>query len=169
MAKQLTIQEDGRLDDTVLSEVPEDALVFEGTDVPVQYLIDYSDQWSNLFAFLEDFPQVSAQKATEGIRDYVKAELPAHSESIRMSGVPVFRGSRVPLRKMFDHLADGGTVDDYLEAFPTAGREQVVKALELAGILMEAMAYENSIGKGQVRRAHHPGQRTGRPGQADGR
>ena len=142
--------EDGRCDDTVLSDVPEDALVFEGTDVPVQYLIDYSDQWSNLYAFLADFPQVDAQQVAAGIREYVKTEIPAQSERIRLSGIPVFHGSRVPLRRMFDHMADGGTVDDYLRAFPTAGREQVVRALKLAGLLMEAVTYESAIERAQM-------------------
>ena len=134
-----------RHDDTVLSEVPEDALLFEGTDVPVQYLIDYSDQWSNLYAFLADFPQVSALRATEGIREYVKAEMPAHSDRDRVSGIPVFRGSRVPFRRMFDHVASGVTLDEYLEDFPSAGREQVIRALQLAGLLMEALTYESTV------------------------
>ena len=137
--------QDERLDDTELSDVPEDALVFEGTDVPVQYLLDYSDQWSNLYAFLRDFQQVSPEQALVGIREHVKAEIPAHSDRGRVSGIPVFKGSRVPIRRLFDQLADGVTVDEYLQGFPTAGREQVVRAIQLAGLLMESIAYENSL------------------------
>jgi uncharacterized protein (DUF433 family) len=36
-----------------------------------------------------------------------------------MSGAPVFRGTRVPVRILFDHLETGETVDDFLEGFPT--------------------------------------------------
>ena len=62
-----------------LSE-PEDALVFDGTDVPVRYLLNHVDRMYNLFALLEDHPQVSPEQALAGIREHVKAEIPAHSD-----------------------------------------------------------------------------------------
>ena len=40
-----------------LTEVPEGSPVFGGTDVPVQYLLDYLAQIHNLYAFLEDHPR----------------------------------------------------------------------------------------------------------------
>lgn len=40
-------------------------------------------------------------------------------------GVPVFRGTRVPLRALFDHLEAGESVDDFLDGFRTVRREQV--------------------------------------------
>ena len=49
------------------------------------------------------------------------------------------------MRDLFGQIAEGGTVDDYLENFPSAGREQVIQVLEMASMLMEAMAYENSV------------------------
>ena len=70
--------------------------MFHGTDVPVQYLVDYLAQMYNLYAFLEDYPQVSAERALDGVREYVRADIPAHSERGRVSGIPVFRGSRTP-------------------------------------------------------------------------
>jgi uncharacterized protein (DUF433 family) len=48
-----------------------------------------------------------------------------------MSGAPVFRGTRVPVRILFDHLETGETVDDFLEGFPTVSRAQVMAFLEL--------------------------------------
>jgi uncharacterized protein (DUF433 family) len=48
-----------------------------------------------------------------------------------MSGVPVFRGTRVPVRILFDHLETGETVDDFLEGFPTVSRAQVMEFLDL--------------------------------------
>ena len=63
-----------------LSDVPEDALVFDGTDVPVQHPVDYCGQWDNLYSFLWNFPQVSPEQALAGIRGHVKAEIPAHSD-----------------------------------------------------------------------------------------
>ena len=129
-----------------LSDVPEDAPVFEGTDVPVQYLFDYMARMQNLYAFLRDFPEVSAAQALNAIREHVKSEIPVHSDRGRVSGMPVFKGSRVPMRDLFAHLAEGVTVEDYLLGFPSAGREQVVKTIELASMLMEVVAYDNSIG-----------------------
>ena len=34
-----------------LADVPEDGTVFEGTDVPVQYLFTYLDEGYNLYTF----------------------------------------------------------------------------------------------------------------------
>lgn len=49
-----------------------------------------------------------------------------------MSGTPCFAGTRVPVRTLFDVLADGGTVDEFLHGFPTVERSQVQAVLELA-------------------------------------
>jgi uncharacterized protein (DUF433 family) len=37
-------------------------------------------------------------------------------------GVPVFRGTRVPLRALFDHLEAGESLDDFLDGFRTVRR-----------------------------------------------
>jgi uncharacterized protein (DUF433 family) len=39
-----------------------------------------------------------------------------------MHGVPVFRGTRVPVQTLFDYLAGGDTLEDFLEGFPTVSR-----------------------------------------------
>ncbi len=49
-----------------------------------------------------------------------------------MSGTPVFRGTRVPIQNLFDYLAAGDSLADFLEAFPSVTREQAVNALEEA-------------------------------------
>ena len=36
----------------------------------------------------------------------------------RMSGVPCFRGSRLPVQQLFDWLADGVPLDEFIEDFP---------------------------------------------------
>jgi uncharacterized protein (DUF433 family) len=48
-----------------------------------------------------------------------------------MSGAPVFRGTRVPVRILFDHFETGETVEEFLERYPSVSREQVVAFLEL--------------------------------------
>ena len=50
-----------------------------------------------------------------------------------MSGVPVFRGTRVPVQTLLDHLEAGDSLDAFLAEFPTVRREQAVQFLELAG------------------------------------
>ena len=51
----------------------------------------------------------------------------------RMSGVPCFAGTRVPVQMLLDHLKHGDTIDGFLEASPSVSREQAELFLELAG------------------------------------
>lgn len=50
----------------------------------------------------------------------------------RVSGAWVFRGTRVPVRSLFENLEDGATVDEFLEWFPGVTRHQVEVVLEFA-------------------------------------
>jgi len=50
----------------------------------------------------------------------------------KVSGAWVFRGTRVPVKALFENLEDGAKVDDFLAWFPGVGREQVVAVLEFA-------------------------------------
>ena len=38
------------------------------------------DRMYNLYAFIEDHPQMSPEQALAGIREHMKAEVPAHSD-----------------------------------------------------------------------------------------
>ena len=51
----------------------------------------------------------------------------------RVSGAPCFYGTRVPIKNLFDSLAAGETLDDFLEGFEGVSREQAQAVLELAG------------------------------------
>jgi uncharacterized protein (DUF433 family) len=37
----------------------------------------------------------------------------------KMSGTPVFYGTRVPITHLFDHLEDGESLEEFLEQFPS--------------------------------------------------
>lgn len=50
-----------------------------------------------------------------------------------LHGTPVFVGTRVPVKTLFDYLKGGDPLAEFLDDFPTVSREQAVKALELAG------------------------------------
>jgi uncharacterized protein (DUF433 family) len=49
-----------------------------------------------------------------------------------MSGTPCFAGTRVPVKNLFDSLAHGRPLDEFLSDFPTVTREQAVAVLRLA-------------------------------------
>ena len=48
----------------------------------------------------------------------------------KVSGVWLFRGTRVPVAALFSNLEGGATVDEFLEWFPGVSREQVNMVLE---------------------------------------
>ena len=53
-----------------------------------------------------------------------------------LGGTPLFRGTRVPIRNLFDYLEGGETLDDFVQGFPTVTRESAVAALEEAKDLL---------------------------------
>jgi uncharacterized protein (DUF433 family) len=55
-----------------------------------------------------------------------------HSDPDIQGGAPVFVGTRVPVRNLFDYLEAGDSLDEFLKSFPSVTREQAVAALELA-------------------------------------
>jgi len=55
-----------------------------------------------------------------------------HSDPEILGGVPVFIGTRVPLRNLIDFLERGYTLEGFLDEFPSVSREQAVSALEEA-------------------------------------
>jgi uncharacterized protein (DUF433 family) len=50
----------------------------------------------------------------------------------KVSGAWVFRGTRVPIKTLFENLESGATVDQFLDWFPGVTREQVAAVLEHA-------------------------------------
>ena len=63
-----------------------------------------------------------------------------HSDPEILGGTPVFVGTRVPVKSLYDHLEAGDSLDEFLESFPSVSREQAVAALELAREMTEARA-----------------------------
>jgi uncharacterized protein (DUF433 family) len=56
-------------------------------------------------------------------------------------GVPVFVGTRVPVKNLFDYLEAGDSLKDFLRSFPSVTREQAVAALELARAALASDAH----------------------------
>ncbi len=46
-----------------------------------------------------------------------------------LGGKPVFCGTRLPVQSLFDYLADGLSLDYFLETFPSVTREQATAVL----------------------------------------
>lgn len=53
-----------------------------------------------------------------------------------LGGQTVFKGTRVPIESLFDHLEAGVTLDEFLEDFPTVTKEQAVALLDCANRLL---------------------------------
>jgi uncharacterized protein (DUF433 family) len=53
-----------------------------------------------------------------------------------MSGAPVFRGTRVPVRNLFHYLESGKTLNDFLAHFPSVTQAQAIAVLEMADRLV---------------------------------
>lgn len=62
----------------------------------------------------------------------------------RLSGIPVFAGTRVPIQTLIDYLEAGDTLDEFLKDFPSVSREHAIAVLELAksALLTKAVAAE---------------------------
>ncbi len=64
------------------------------------------------------------------------------------SGEPVFSGTRVPVKNLFDYLKGGDSIDEFLKDFPSVSRDQVLYLLSLAQhtfTFTEAGVYEESF------------------------
>jgi uncharacterized protein (DUF433 family) len=55
-----------------------------------------------------------------------------------LGGKPVFRGTRVPVSALFEYLADGQSLDYFLETFPSVTREHAVGVLRYGQERIEA-------------------------------
>lgn len=69
------------------------------------------------------------------------AQIVIHRDPEIQGGVPVFVGTRVPLKNLFDTLEAGEDLDQFLEDYPSVTREQALAALELAREAAEAHAH----------------------------
>ena len=131
----------------LLPPTVEDGPKFKETEVSIKNLFNYLNNGWNLYTFLDYFPSVSAEQALAAIEARAKerAEAAIHSDKRRVSGTPVFKGSRVPIKTLFDYLAAGHSLDSFLYQFPTTQKERAVATLEAAREFMEKIAYEEGL------------------------
>lgn len=60
----------------------------------------------------------------------------------RLSGTPVFAGTRVPVQTLIEYLEAGDPLESFLDDFPSVSREHAIAVLELAksALLEKAVA-----------------------------
>ena len=67
-----------------------------------------------------------------------------NSDQETMWGTPVFVGTRVPFVGLFQYLASGDTIDQFVADYPTVSREQAVRTLEEIAKVVEELVIESS-------------------------
>lgn len=60
-----------------------------------------------------------------------------------LGGIPVFAGTRVPVKTLFDYLEQGHPLDEFLDDFPTVKREQAQAVLKLMKQKLLEETYES--------------------------
>ncbi len=59
-----------------------------------------------------------------------------------LSGNPVFKGTRVPIQSLFDHMEKGISLDEFLDDFPTVKKEQAIAIIEIASKILTSKNIE---------------------------
>ena len=49
-----------------------------------------------------------------------------------LGGTPVFEGTRVPIKNLFDYLETGETIETFVDDFPSVTKSQVIRLLHLS-------------------------------------
>lgn len=119
--------------------------VFDGTDVPVEYLFYYMDDVNNVHAFLSDFPSVSREQVLTTMEERLQANIDdvVNSDQNYVSGTPRFNETRMPVNILFEYLADGYTIEGFLENYDTSVTPELsAEVLNVARQLVELYAYK---------------------------
>lgn len=61
-----------------------------------------------------------------------------------LGGTPVFAGTRVPVKTLFDYLEEGETLDEFLDDFPAVSKERAIKVLEKMKEALLTQEYESA-------------------------
>ena len=125
--------------DAVVDEAP----VFGGTQVPIQELHAYFRQDWNLYGFLHKFPSVSMEQALAEMERSARetAKRIIHTDAEIADGALVFERSDVPVKRLFDYLADVKSLKDFHWDYPSVFRIHTYDAVVAAGRILEIDAY----------------------------
>ena len=68
------------------------------------------------------------------------------SDAEILNGTPVFKGTRVPVKNLFDYLEAGDSVDKFLKDFDYIPKESVLAVLKFTEqIFSQPAVYENIV------------------------
>ena len=62
-----------------------------------------------------------------------------------LSGQTVFKGTRVPVESLFDHLEAGISLDVFLDDFPTVSKDQAIALLDWANKLLNTKNIDAAV------------------------
>ena len=127
------------------AEALEGGPVFEGTDVPIEFVHYYMDRVHNLYAFLDDYPSVSREQALAAIEERLLERIDSVINSDRkyVSGQPRFNETRMTVYTLFDHLAYGDDIDTFLSGYATSVTHELsAELVRVAKLLVELYAYK---------------------------
>ena len=149
-------------------DTDDSAPMFAGTRVPVRTLFGRLADGGEIEAFLVEFPAVSRDQAIRAVHvgrallevfAYSDAAMldrlsngrgasrapgssVIHSDFGTVGGTPVFKGSRMIIRNLFDYLATGDTISSFLACFDTSVTpEQAAAAIDMAAAAIESYPY----------------------------
>ena len=124
--------------------------VLEGTQVPVKELHAYMRKDWNLYGFLHEFLSVNMEQALAEIEQHARkiARKIIYVDQNVSGGVPVFQRTDVPVKCMFDYLADVRSLKDFHWDYPLVSRSDTSDAVVTSGWILELDAYrgvENGV------------------------
>lgn len=53
-----------------------------------------------------------------------------------LGGTPVFKGTRVPIESLFQHIESGITLNDFLDDFPSVTKENAIAMMQFSNNLL---------------------------------
>ena len=59
-----------------------------------------------------------------------------------LSGNPVFKGTRVTIQTLFDHLEKGIPLNEFLDDFPSVKKEHAIAVIEIASKILTSKNIE---------------------------
>jgi uncharacterized protein (DUF433 family) len=119
-----------------LANPPADARLMaeplKGLGFEVDLVVD-ADRGSRMRLVLDTpLSRCGAFAGVANVRSLAMPQALIVSDPDLLSGIPVFAGTRVPVKTLTDYLEAGDTIDDFLTDFPTVARAQVIRFLEEA-------------------------------------
>ena len=63
-----------------------------------------------------------------------------HVSGDTLGGTPVFKGTRVPISSLFEHLQSGISLDEFLSDFPSVAKPMAEQVIEFAKMAVLSMA-----------------------------